>query len=336
MPTLLNFLFVMEMRRLKGLDREVSVIGFGVWTVASDWWGVKDEDTRKKLLIKAADVGINFFDTADVYGDGYGEEILRKTFGKRLKDFVIATKFGYNFYDYQREGHKEHPQDFSEKFIRKALENSLRRLGVETIDLYQMHNPKKPHIKDEVIELLERLKEEGKIRCYGGALGPDIGWVEEGKMLMEKGVHNIQIIYSILEQEPARYFFEIGRNYDARFIIRVPHASGLLDGSADGNTIFSSNDHRSFRKREWMIRAYNVVQKLRLTEKIKDMTLGQIAIAFCLTEPSVSTILPNFTKEEEIDEWVKAAGKKIENKEILEEIKRAYYEELHPYVVMRG
>ena len=326
----------MEMRKFKGLDREVSVIGFGVWTVASDWWGVKDEGLKRRLLMKAADSGINFFDTADVYGDGYGEEILKKVFGSRLKDFVVATKFGYNFYDYKREGHKEHPQDFSEKFIRKAVENSLRRLGIDTIDLYQMHNPKKPHITDDVIEVLEKLKEEGKIRCYGGALGPDIGWVEEGEMLMEKGVHNLQIIYSILEQEPARQFFEIGKKYDARFIIRVPHASGLLDGSADANTVFSQNDHRSFRKREWMIRAWNAVQKLRLTEKIKDMTLGQIAIAFCLTEPSVTTVLPNFTREEEIDEWVKAAGKKIEDSQLIEEMKKVYYEDLHPYVVMRG
>lgn len=325
----------MEYRKFKGLDKEISVIGFGVWTVASDWWGVKDEETRRKLLIKAVDHGINFFDTADVYGDGYGEEILKKVFGAKLKDFVIATKGGYNFYDYKRDGHKEHPQDFSEKFLRKALENSLRRLGVDCIDLYQLHNPKKYHITDEVIETLNRFKMEGKIRAIGGALGPDIGWIEEGKLLMEKGILNIQIIYSILEQEPANTFFDIGEKYDARFIVRVPHASGLLDGTADANTIFSPNDHRSFRKRDWMQRAWNAVQKLKLTEKIKDMTIGQIAIAFCLTQESVTTVLPNFTKESEIEEWCKAAGKRIDS-QILDEIKRVYYEDLHPYVTMRA
>ncbi|GBD04406.1 General stress protein 69 [bacterium HR19] len=326
----------MEYRRFKGLDKDISVIGFGVWTVASDWWGVADEEKRRKLLIKAVDSGINFFDTADVYGDGYGEEILKKVFGPNLKNFVIATKVGYNFYDYKRDGHREHPQDFSEKYVRRALENSLKRLGLDCIDLYQIHNPKKNHITDELVELLERLKEEGKIRAYGGALGPDIGWVEEGKMLMEKGVLNIQIIYSILEQEPANTFFEIGKKFDARFIVRVPHASGLLDGTADANTVFDSRDHRSFRKSDWMKRAYSVVQKLKLTQKISGMTLGQIAIAFCLTEPSVTTVLPNFTDESQISEWVQVAGKKIGNREILEEIKKAYYEDLHPYITMRS
>lgn len=324
----------MEYREFVGLDRKVSVIGFGVWTVASDWWGVKDDELRKRLLIKAADEGINFFDTADVYGDGYGEEILKKVFGKRLQDFVMATKVGYNFYDYKRDGHREHPQDFSENYIRKALENSLRRLGVETIDLYQLHNPKLHHIKDEVIELLEKLKEEGKIRAYGGALGPDIGWVKEGKTLIEKGVLNIQIIYSILEQEPANTFFEIGREKGAKFIVRVPHASGLLDGSADANTTFPPGDHRSFRKKDWMERAWSVVKDLNLTEKVKGMTIGQIAIAFCLSEPSVTTVLPNFTKEEEITEWTKAADKKLSD-DIIKEAKKIYYERLHPYVVMR-
>jgi len=117
----------MEYRKFAGLDKEVYVIGFGVWTVASDWWGVKDDELRKRLLIRAADEGINFFDTADVYGDGYGEEILKKVFGKKLQDFVVATKVEYNFYDYKRDGYREHPQDFSENYVRKALENSLRR-----------------------------------------------------------------------------------------------------------------------------------------------------------------------------------------------------------------
>lgn len=326
----------MEYRKFKGFDKDISVIGFGVWTVASDWWGVKDDETRKRLLIKAADSGINFFDTADVYGDGYGEEILKKVFGDNLKKFVIATKGGYNFYDYKRDGHKEHPQDFSEKFLRKALENSLRRLGLDSIDIYQIHNPKKIHITDELLETLNKFKEEGKVKAIGGALGPDIGWVEEGKMLMEKGIVNIQIIYSILEQEPANTFFKIGEKYDARFIVRVPHASGFLDGTANAQTIFSSNDHRSFRKRDWMERAWYAVEKLKLQEKIKDMTIGQIAIAFCLTEKSVTTVLPNFTKESEIDEWVKAAGRKIESKELLEEIKKVYYQDLHPFITMRS
>ncbi len=326
----------MEYRKFAGLDKPISVVGFGVWTVSSDWWGVKDKEYGKKLLIKARDSGINFFDTADAYGDGYGEEILKETFGEDLKNLVIGTKVGYNFYEHKRDGHKEHPQDFSERYIRYALENSLKRLGVDYIDLYQVHNPKMQHITDDLVDTLLKLKDEGKIKTFGGAIGPDIGWIKESEALMKKGILNLQIIYSILEQEPALTIFKIGKEFGARFIVRVPHASGLLDGTANPQTIFPASDHRKFRKKDWMEKAWKALQKMRLTEEIKDMTLGQIAIAFCLEEESVVTVLPNFTKESEIEEWTKVAGKRIDMKEVIERTRKIYYEELYPYIELKG
>lgn len=326
----------MKTRRFGGLDADVSTIGFGVWTVATDWWGVKDSTARKELLVTAADCGINFFDTGDVYGDGFGESILKETFGSRMKSLVIATKFGYNFYDFKREGHKEHPQDFSEKFIRRALENSLKRLGVECIDMYQLHNPKLTHITDELVSSCERLVKEGKVRCIGAAIGPDIGWFKEGCTLMEKGVVNLQIIYSILEQQPARDLIAFGKNLNARFIVRVPHASGLLDGTVTSKTVFDKDDHRSFRKRAWLERASAVVDRLNLTQHLNGLTPGQIAIAFCLSEESVTTVLPNFTRVCEIKEWSASSDATISDAKLLAEIFDIYYRELHRYAEIKS
>ena len=176
----------MKYRNLGKTDLEVSEVGFGVWTVSTGWWGKIDERDGIALLDQALDLGINFFDTGDTYGLGYGEEILAKALGKKRNHIIIGTKFGYDFYTHvEREGHQERPQDFSPEFVRYACEQSLRRLNTDHIDLYQLHNPRLEAIEsDDLFETLEALVEEGKIRYYGSALGPDIGWFEEGEASM--------------------------------------------------------------------------------------------------------------------------------------------------------
>ena len=128
----------MKYRQLPGTDLELSEIGFGVWTVATNWWGNIPENEKSELLINALELGINFFDTADTYGEGYGEEILAKILGHRRHEMVIATKFGYDFYDKitPRIGHQERPQKFDAEFVRFACEQSLRRLRTDYIDIY--------------------------------------------------------------------------------------------------------------------------------------------------------------------------------------------------------
>ena len=193
----------MEYRQLPRTDLRLSEVGFGVWTVATDWWGKIHDEQRAALLENAVDQGINFFDTADTYGEGYGEEILAKVLGHRRNELVIATKFGYDFYDKTtpRTGHQERPQKFDRDFVIFACEQSLRRLRTDFIDLYQIHNPRIDALeRDELFETLEQLQFEGKIRYYGVALGPDIGWFDEGQAAMrERHVDSLQVIYSILE-----------------------------------------------------------------------------------------------------------------------------------------
>ncbi|MDP6494345.1 MAG: aldo/keto reductase, partial [Dehalococcoidia bacterium] len=140
----------MKYRMLGKTELEVSEVGFGVWTVSTRWWERTDERDDITLLDEALDLGINFFDTGDIYGLGYGEEILAKALGKKRNDILIGTKFGYDFYtNVGREGYMERPQDFSPAFVRYACEQSLRRLNTDHIDLYQLHNPRLEAIESD-------------------------------------------------------------------------------------------------------------------------------------------------------------------------------------------
>lgn len=296
----------MKYRKLGNTNLEVSEVGFGVWTVATNWWGKIDADQGIGLLTKAYDLGINLFDTADTYGPEYGEEILAKALKTQRHDIVIATKFGYDFYANQdREGHQERPQNWTPNFIKYACEQSLRRLDTDYIDFYQLHNPKMDALEnDDVFETLDKLVEEGKIRFYGAAIGPDIGWFEEGEFSMrERNLAGIQIIYSILEQEPARSFFPIAQEQTTGLLSRVPHASGLLDGTYTKDTVFDSSDHRSHRRREWLETGLKKLQHLDFLMENLDATIAQIAIKFVLSAPQIASVLPNITNQEQLAEF---------------------------------
>jgi len=299
-------------RTLGNTGLAVSEVGFGVWTVGTTWWGITDEDFGVDLMRQAYDAGITFFDNADSYGDGKAERMLARALGHVRDKIVIATKFGYDIYHQtgeERTGHQERPQDFSPAFVRFALEQSLERLETDYIDLYQLHNPRLQAIEsDELFDTLEELKREGKIRHYGVALGPDVGWEEEGVAAMrERGVPSVQIIYSILEQDPARTFFGVAEECGTGLLSRVPHASGLLDGTYTADTVFAATDHRSHRKQEWLAASLRKVGQLDfLYGKDAGRTIGQAALQFVLAQPTVSSVLPNILNEEQLREFAAA------------------------------
>ena len=279
--------------------------------MATTWWGHIPEAERAALLETAADLGVNFFDTADTYGEGYGEEILANVLGYRRHDLVLATKFGYDFYDKltPRIGHQERPQKFDPDFVRFACEQSLRRLHTDYIDLYQVHNPRIDALeRDELFETLEQLKSQGKIRYYGVALGPDIGWLEEGMASMkERHVHSLEIIYSILEQEPARDFFPIAQREQVGLLSRVPHASEALTGRYTQVPTFQEGDHRAHRRAEWLREALRKVEQVKfLAGEETGRTMSQAAIKFCLARPAIVSVLPNFTNLEELRDYTGA------------------------------
>jgi aryl-alcohol dehydrogenase-like predicted oxidoreductase len=300
----------MKYRTLGDTSIEVSAVGFGLWTISTGWWGIEDDQRGLDLLRKAYDSGVTFFDTADTYGQGKGETILADALGEVRDHIVIATKFGYDFYNYtgERDGHKELPQDFSPKHITFAVEQSLRRLRTDYIDIYQIHNPRMWAVRsDELFETLQKLKVEGKIRCYGGALGPANGWEAEGlALLRDRGITTLQIIYNMLEQDPGRSLISAAEQEGVTVFVRVPHSSGLLEGKYTADTTFPPSDHRSHRPREWLTEGLEKIEKLAFLTDGTGRTIGQAAIQFVLNSPAVASVLPNVYDEEQLAEFVAA------------------------------
>ena len=300
----------MKFRKLPRTDLVLSEIGFGVWTVATNWWGKIEDADKTSLLENAVEEGINFFDTADTYGDGFGEEILAKVLGHKRNDLIIATKFGYDIYDSTpREGHQERTQKFDKEFVKYACEQSLRRLGTDYIDLYQAHNIKLADLeKDELFETLEQLQFEGKIRYFGVAIGPDIGWQEEGEYsIKERQVKSAQIIYSLLEQDPAKRFIELANEHQIGLLSRVPHASNTLTGEFDhGLPTFNADDHRAHRKNEWLVEEMRKVDHVRFLAQEDSRSMAQAAIQFVLKPKAIVSVLPNLTNMAELKEYTSA------------------------------
>lgn len=305
-------------RPLGDTGLQVSVVGFGVWTVSTTMWGITDDAVGAALLRRALDSGVTFFDTADVYGDGKGETLLAAAIGSRRNDIVIATKFGYDFYSHPgvQPGQRERPHDWSPPFVKHACEQSLKRLGTDHIDLYQLHNPRLDALRsDELFAALEELKAEGKIRGYGAALGPALKpdrQIEEGEYCIEHRKAPVQIIYNLLEQVLGEALFAPARKHNVPVLVRVPHASGVLEGRYTEETNFAPNDHRSHRvatsemRRQWLLDGLKKVEKLRFLAEGAGRTLGQMAIQYILSEPSVPSVLPNIYDEAQLDEFASA------------------------------
>ena len=227
----------MRYRAIASTDIEVSEVGFGVWTVSAGWWGNFSDTEAVTLLRQAFDRGVNFFDTADTYGNGRGETILAQAFpGADRDEIVVATKFGYDWESQigqRREGHQEAPHCFEPAFMERALEGSLRRLGTDRIDCYQIHNARMEHLlNDDVWTFLDKAREAGKVRTVGIALGPAIGWLEEGLYaIRELPVEIVHTIYNALELDPGRALIEAAREHQKSLFVRVPHSSGMLEGA---------------------------------------------------------------------------------------------------------
>ena len=299
----------MKYRGLGETGIQVSEVGFGVWTVSTGWWGEVDDERSVRLLRRAFEKGINYFDTADTYGSGKGETLLADAFGGMRDEVVISTKIGYDFYNHTaRRGQQERPQDWSEDFIRFALEQSLKRLDTDYVDFLQLHNAKMDAVEnDRLFELMEEFEAEGKVRSYGVALGPKIGWLEEGvRAMRERDLAGVQMIYNLLEQDPGRGLIEAARETGTSLIVRVPHSSGMLEGKYTEETTFAKNDHRRHRPREWLLDGLKKVERLGFLTESGERTLGQAALKFVLSSPEIVSTLPNIYDDEQLEEFAAA------------------------------
>jgi aryl-alcohol dehydrogenase-like predicted oxidoreductase len=197
------------------------------------------------------------------------------------------------------------------QFLRMAVDRSLERLETDVIDVLQIHNAKMEHVRDaELWGTLRDLKREGKIRAWGAAFGPAIGWLYEAVELVERepDVNTIQMIWNVLEQHPGAAMIEAARRHapDCCFNVRVTHASGMLEGKYTADTVFPENDHRRHRPRSWLVNGVEKVKTLDFLTSAR-MTLGQAALRWLLAEPLVVTTLPNIYDDGQLAEFAAAS-----------------------------
>ena len=294
----------MKYKQLGKSGIKVSEIGFGAWTIALNWWGKEiDEDEAKRMLKKAYDLGINFFETGDMYGKGKSERLIGEVFKGMRNEVVISTKYGYDFESVDQIGHKELPQRFDAEFTDHALNKSLERLQTDYVDVYGLHNPKLKHIRDDsIFTKLDDKISEGKIKTYQSALGPAIGWTQEGLESMErKNISAVQTVYNILEQTPGNDLLENAVKKDVGILVRVPDASGILTGKVDSNTKIDEKDHRSVRKGEWIRASLKKVEQLRPIAERNGLNITELAIKFILSKKGIASVLPTVISTDEIE-----------------------------------
>jgi aryl-alcohol dehydrogenase-like predicted oxidoreductase len=302
-----------KFRTYKNTDLTVSEVGFGLWTVSTGWWGNFTEGEAIALMHKAFDLGITLFDAADTYGNGLSEELIAKAFPTQRDQIVIATKVGYDFVHHgeaRGRGQREIPQDFSPEAVTRATDAALKRLKTDHVDLLQLHNIRMEQVYDDALwKALEQLKRAGKIRYYGIALGPAIGWLYEGmNCIRERAITSVQHIYNMLEQHPGHALHDAAAEAgkDTMFLVRVTHSSGMLEGKYTAETVFAPADHRSHRPRSWLLNGIKKVEQLRFLEN-SERTLGQAALQWLLADDRVASTLPNIYNEEQLVEFAKAS-----------------------------
>jgi len=288
---------------------EVSEIGFGAWTVGTNWWGNRSEANAIELLQYAVEQGITYFDTGDIYGHGRSEELVGQALAEVSDEVTIATKVGYDFYNNPQAGHGEIPKRMEPNYLRDAVEKSLNRLEMDSVDILQLHNADVGEITLDILELLDELKEEGKIDAVGLALGPSIGWLAEGDFAIEEEFDSVQLVWNVLEQEVGNHFVEtIKRTGSSTSLIpRVPHSSGILNEQVTPDTELGEGDHRGFRPEEWYEAGWEKLEKLRFLERDGERTMGQASIAWLLAHERVASVTPTFRTKTDIDEWAAAS-----------------------------
>jgi aryl-alcohol dehydrogenase-like predicted oxidoreductase len=289
----------MNTRRLGKTGHQVSEIGFGAWGIGADWGVVVDEESLAAMHA-AVDAGVTFFDTADVYGDGRSERLVGRLLRERPERLVVATKFG-----------RRVPLDMSSytyESFRDWIERSRQNLGVETVDLVQLHClPWETYYTPSVFEACGRLVEDGLVRDYGVS----VERVEEGLKAIEyPGVATVQIIFNAFRQRPAELFFREAAERDVGVIARVPLASGLLTGKFDRASQFAANDHRAFNRHGESFdvgetfsgvdfeTGLEAVDELR-TLVPEGATLAQLALRWILDFDAVSTVIPGAKSPEQ-------------------------------------
>lgn len=294
----------MEYRTLGRTGLPVSDVGFGAMTIGGEVFGATDDAESLAALHHALDVGMNFIDTADAYGRGHSEELIAQVLKTRRKEVVLATKGGNQFT--VRQGMR----NFDPDYIAGALEQSLKRLQVDTIDLYQLHNPSAEVMRrGEIFELMDRVKRAGKIRYYGVSLET----AADGLVAIQTGKPDtLQVVYNILHQDPEDELFPLARKENIGIIARVPLERGLLTGRFRGPDAFARGDFRARMFSGEALAPLNAaVGKLGFLVKGDVPNLAQAAMRFVLGHPAVSSVIPGIRTLKQVDDNAAASGKPL-------------------------
>jgi aryl-alcohol dehydrogenase-like predicted oxidoreductase len=299
----------LEYRDLGQTGMRVSEISLGTWALG-DGWGTVSEDDALGALNRAVDLGVNFLDTADVYGDGRSEKLIARLLKDRPNDeILVATKAGRRLDPHTPEGY-----DYDN--LSAFVERSLNNLGVEALDLLQLHcPPTEVYRQDSTFEALDRLQEAGKLRSYGVSVEK----VEEARMALDyPGVATVQIIFNVFRQKPAEEFFPIAEERNVGILARVPLASGLLSGKMRADREFGEDDHRNFNRegqafdRGETFSGVDFDTGLLAAEELKELvpegyTLAQFALRWILMHPDVSCAIPGGKNPSQVEDNVAAA-----------------------------
>ena len=315
----------MNYRLLGRTGMKVSEVSFGAWAIGSSWGKVDDRESLAALH-KAVDLGVNFIDTADVYGMGRSEKLIGRLLRERRETIYVATKAGRRLDPHTAER-------YTPVVIRKFVEDSLKNLRVDSLDLLQLHcPPPQVYYEPELFEALDAMVKAGKLKNYGVSVEK----VEEALKAIEyPGVRTVQIIFNIFRQRPADLFFRQAKSRWVGIIARVPLASGLLTGRMTRSTRFSSDDHRSFnRKGQAFDRGETFagvdyaggLQAVDELKKIKPagMSLTQFALRWILMSDAVSCVIPGAKKAEQVEENCRAADTPRLSRKIMRQVREIY------------
>ena len=323
----------MEYRTLGRTGWKVSAVSFGAWAIGGTWGNVDDAESLEALH-RALDLGVNFFDTADVYGDGRSERLLGQLRSERKERFIIATKAGRRLNPHRAEG-------YDRKNITSFVERSLKNLGTDRIDLLQLHcPPTKVYYSPEVFAILDDLVSAGKIQYYGVS----VERIDEALRAIEyPNVQTVQIIFNMFRFRPSEKFLAEAAKRKVGILARIPLASGMLTGKFSRDSRFAPDDHRSFNRNgeefdkgetfsgvDYEI-ALNAMERLRPLCPA-GMTLSQFALRWILMFDAVSCVIPGAKREAQVEENVQSADLPALSPETMRAVNWVYDEVLRKEV----
>jgi aryl-alcohol dehydrogenase-like predicted oxidoreductase len=323
----------MQYRELGRTGWNVSAISFGAWAIGGTWGNVKDEESLSALQ-RALDLGVNFFDTADAYGDGRSEQLLARLRRERSEPFYVATKAGRRLDPHVAAG-------YNKKNLTAFVERSLENLEVEALDLLQLHcPPTEVFYMPEVFAVLDGLMKDGKLRYYGVSVEK----VEEALKAIEyPNVQTVQIIFNMFRQRPMDLFFLEAQRRGIGILARVPLSSGMLTGKMTPRTSFQEGDHRQGnRNGEWFDRGetfsgLEYETGLQAVDELRPlvpagMSMAQMALRWILMSPAVTCAIPGAKRPSQVEENVKAADLPALSDETMAQVRATYDRLVRPQV----